>query len=236
MSDNAKTILVVAAHPDDEVLGCGATIARRVREGATAHVLFVTGGVAGRYADPSAESGAIRAAQEAVRADAKTAAGILGFASCRFLDFPDNRLDTAARQDIAHAIDGVIEEARPDTLFTHHPGDYNWDHGIVFDAVMMAARVNPGEHAPARLYTFEVPSSTERAAPDPHRAFAPNVYVDVAATFGAKLAAMDAYRTERRDAPHPRSAGGLDALARKRGFEAGLKYAEAFCLVREIKR
>ncbi|MCZ7587136.1 MAG: PIG-L family deacetylase [Deltaproteobacteria bacterium] len=229
-------ILVVAAHPDDEVLGCGGTVGAATSRGAEAHLLILANGIAARYEDVKAHAEEINAAQAALREDAAKAAKILGFASHAILDFPDNRLDTVARMGLAHAIDGVIEKIRPGTIYTHHPGDYNWDHTACFDAVMMAARPSPGEHAPARLLTFEVLSSTERAWQNAADAFHPNVYVDIARGIDKKKLAMKTYRSEHRDYPHPRSLEGIEYLARKRGLEIGVEYAEAFHLVREIAK
>ncbi|MCB9477461.1 MAG: PIG-L family deacetylase [Deltaproteobacteria bacterium] len=229
-------MLVVAAHPDDEILGCGGTVAVRVDQGWTAHLMIVASGIAGRFADPSAHQEEFAEQRVALEHNARRAASTVGFSTTRFLNLADNRLDTVPRQNIAHAIDSLIDEVRPDTIYTHHPGDYNWDHGVVFDAVMMAARHSPGEFAPTELYTFEVGSSTERAAPFANRAFLPNTYVDISAGIERKKAAMQIYESEYRPYPHPRSVEGLEYSARKRGLDVGLEYAEAFCLIRRVER
>jgi N-acetylglucosamine malate deacetylase 1 len=233
--DTGETILVVAAHPDDEVLGCGATMALRAAQGFSVHLAVVATGAAGRFAEPAKHQAEIQAQRAALREEMDFAARILEFASVRCLDFPDNRLDTVSRMDIAHALDRVIEEIHPAVIYTHHPGDYNWDHTLVFDAVMMAARVSPGEFSPREIYAFEVLSATERAWREPSRAFHPNVWVDVARTIEKKKLALKQYRSEYRDYPHPRSAEGIEYLARMRGLEVGLEYAEAFELIRSVE-
>ncbi len=232
-SNRDKTILVVAAHPDDEVLGCGATVALRVKLGCAAYCLICATGIASRYAggdDPK-----IKDEIAALRKDMSQVSGVIGFSDIEALDFPDNRLDTVSRQDIADEIKKRVERIRPDVIYTHHPGDYNWDHGRVFDAVMMAARHSPGEYAPSRIYCFEVPSATERARRHPASAFCPNTFVDVHATIDAKKLAMKHYQSECRPYPHPRSNEGIEYWARKRGLEVGLEYAEAFELVRSVE-
>lgn len=217
-----QTLLVAAAHPDDEVLGCGATVRRLVDQGWAAQLVLFTGGRPGGEGDLEAER---RAASE-----------VLGFSGCDAFDYPDNRLDTVGRMDLANALREVLVRERPSLLFTHHPGDYNWDHSRVFDAVMMAARASPGDPTPDEIWSFEVPSSTERAFQRAESAFCPNIYIDVADTFAHKARALACYASEIRDAPHPRSVAGVEALARKRGSEVGLDVAEAFALVRRIDR
>jgi len=233
-ADPGRTLLVVVAHPDDEVLGCGATVALRVTQGWAAHLLVMATGAASRHADSSDTNPLVAQEVAELRADLERSSAQLGFQSVRALDFPDNRLDVVSRMDLTMAIDEVLEATRPDLVLTHHPGDYNWDHTRVFDAVMMAARSSPGEFAPQEIWAFEVPSSTERAWQTAERAFHPTVYVDVGTTIELKKQALACYRTESRPYPHPRSVEGLEYLARKRGLEVGLAHAEAFALVRRI--
>lgn len=228
-------ILVVAAHPDDEILGCGATVALRVEQGAEAHVVYVATGVTARYAPGDADSPSVQEELARLKIESARAAQVIGFSSQRFLDFPDQRLDTVSRTDIARALDAILDELRPDVVYTHHSGDYNWDHTAVFDAVLMAARSSAGEFAPREIYSFEVASSTERAAPRAESAFLPNVYVHVARTIDKKKLAMRYYENEARPYPHPRSVEGIEYTARRRGLEVGLDYAEAFCLVRRVE-
>lgn len=234
MSSAKKKILVVAAHPDDEVLGCGATVALRRRQGWEIHLLIMTKGLIGREKSEG-EREKFREAIAKLQAEMEAAGEILGFSSVENLDFPDNRMDAVSRMDVAHAIKGKIDSVRPDAIFTHHPGDYNWDHTRTFEAVMMAARASPGEFLVREIYAFEVLSSTERSWQTATYAFMPTVYVDVKETIETKKKAMRAYETECKPYPHPRSVEGVEFLARKRGSEIGIEYAEAFALVRRIE-
>ena len=229
-------ILVVAAHPDDEVLGCGAAVRSLVDKGWSAHLIIMTGGVGGRHSSQDNDSDAVRTAQNNVRKQAKQAAKIIGFSDWDFFDFPDNRMDIVSRADLAQAIRSVIEKTQPCLVFTHHPGDYNWDHAQTFDAVMMAARPNPPEFSPMEIRTFEVLSSTERSWQTGDRAFHPNLFVDVKRTIDAKKRALQCYKSEYRDYPHPRSVEAIEYLSRKRGNEVGLEYAEAFHIVRKVEK
>ena len=230
-----KAILVIAAHPDDEVLGCAATIALRVKNGASAHLLTLTGGLGGRKSDQALANEISTTETQELQKQMKSAADLVGYSSVTALNFPDNRMDTVSRMDVSHSILEVLKKVRPDVIYTHHPGDYNWDHTIVFDAVMMAARSSPGEFAPKEILCFEVLSSTERSWQHPSRVFCPNVYVNVAATIEIKKKALELYRTEYRNYPHPRSSEGQEFLARKRGNEVGIEYAEAFHLIRRVE-
>jgi LmbE family N-acetylglucosaminyl deacetylase len=230
-----NSLLIVAAHPDDEVLGCGATVRRMVSKGWQAHLVLFTGGVGGRHGADSAGSTAVQAEQENLRNQTRRAAEVIGLSKITMLDFPDNRMDTVGRNDLALALRPIVDDLKPSIVFTHHPGDYNWDHGRVFDAVMMAARPNPPEFMPEEVRTFEVLSSTERAWQEPSRVFLPNLYVDITATIDMKKLALRYYQSECRPYPHPRSIEAVEYLARKRGNEVGLKYAEAFHVVRKVE-
>jgi len=232
---NENRLLVVAAHPDDEVLGCGATVRRLVDQGWAAHLVTMTAGVSGRYGSDEDAPDSIRSEQENLRQQMQNAADIIGFSHIDSFDFSDNRMDTVSRADLAHSIRPVIESVQPKLVMTHHPGDYNWDHTRTFDAVMMAARPNPPEFAPQEIRTFEVLSSTERAWQEASRAFHPNLYVDVAATLEAKKQALLRYESELRPFPHPRSIEAIENLAGRRGNEVGLLYAEAFHIVRKLE-
>jgi LmbE family N-acetylglucosaminyl deacetylase len=236
VSEDPKRLLVVAAHPDDEILGCGATVRLRVNRGWTARLVILTSGVTGRIAGVAALGSEAAAEQAELFGQMRRAGEVVGFAATTVLDFPDNRMDTVSRMDVAHALTPHIQCYRPDLVITHHPGDYNWDHTATFDAVMMAARPNPPDHSPAEIWTFEVLSSTERAWQDPSRAFHPNLFVDVASTIDQKKLALMYYRNESRPYPHPRSIEALEYLARRRGNEVGMVYAEAFHVVRRLER
>ncbi|NQV82499.1 MAG: PIG-L family deacetylase [Rhodospirillales bacterium] len=229
-----KSLLVVAAHPDDEVLGCGATVRLLVDDGWQAHLVLMTHGIGGRH-DSGEDTPEIIEAKTQLAGQTDAAAAELGFATVTRFDFPDNRMDTISRMDLSHSIRAVVEKERPYLVLTHHHGDYNWDHGQTFEAVMMACRRDPTEFSPHEIRTFEVPSSTERGAKLPDRVFCPTIYTDVAATIAVKKRALQCYAGEYRPYPHARSVEGLEYLARQRGIEAGLEYAEAFQLIRKIE-
>ena len=223
--------LVIAAHPDDEVLGCGGTIARLAKEGHNVCVAILGEGITSRRArrNPAADLLALGR----LRRSARKAAAILGTEEPTLLDFPDNRFDTVPFLDIVKAIERVKDRLRPSTIYTHYWGDLNIDHRLTAQAVITASRPLSGESV-RRILAFEVPSSTEWAPPAPTSWFAPNVYTDIAGTFQDKIAAMAAYRSEVRDYPHPRSLEAIHVQTQYRGMQAGLEHAEAFVLIREI--
>jgi len=229
-----KSLIVVAAHPDDEVLGCGATVRQMVDRGWTANLLIMTNGIGGRFSDT--QDPAIRRAQQDLMQQSKQAAALVGFSAVAYGGFEDNRMDVISRADLSHKVREHVAAWQPDLVFTHHPGDYNWDHTATFDAVMMACRPNPPEFSPSEIRTFEVLSSTERAWQSPDRAFHPNLFIDVKSTIETKKEALRAYQMEYREYPHPRSVEAIEYLSRKRGNEIGVEYAEAFQLVRKLER
>jgi LmbE family N-acetylglucosaminyl deacetylase len=230
MSEPAASALVVAAHPDDEVLGCGGTIARLAQAGDTVHVAILGEGITSRHAS-RAEADASELAE--LRETSRRAADRLGVAELYHYDLPDNRFDSVALLDVVKIVEELIERIRPRTVFTHHPGDVNVDHEVLHRAVLAATR--PMEGTPVReVLAFEVPSSTEWAFGQ-LATFRPCVFYDVTATLDAKLEAMQLYEGESRVSPHPRSPESLEALARQRGTAVGVQAAEAFELVRTIR-
>jgi LmbE family N-acetylglucosaminyl deacetylase len=228
-----QKLLVIAAHPDDEVLGCGAYMRLKTQQNWQCKVVIITQGIAGRLSTTASNEACD--AQQQLHAESLRAANVLGVGEVIHMTFPDNRLDTVSRNDIALEIAPIVQSYQPQLVITHHPGDYNWDHTRVFDAVMMAARANYPDYTPSAIWTFEVPSSTERAWQSPQRSFHPNIFIDVSKTIDQKKLAMQYYASEYRDYPHPRSIEAIEYLARKRGNEVGLAYAEAFQLVRHIE-
>jgi N-acetylglucosamine malate deacetylase 1 len=233
MSDESArgTILVVAAHPDDEVLGCGATLARLSGSGRPIHVLLMADGESAR--SNTAGASGVDAAVAARRDAARHAAEVLGCASVTTLSMPDNRMDRLEILDVVQQIEECMRLHRPSVVFTHHFGDVNVDHRIVHEAVITACRPQPAHHV-QRLLFFEVASSTEWRPAGSGQAFCPNYFVDVTATLPKKLEALDAYRSELRPFPHPRSFEAITALARWRGASVGVEFAEAFMLGREL--
>ena len=221
----SEKILVIAAHADDEALGCGGTIARHVAEGCSVHVVFMADGVTSR---PEAEPGARQARLVAAR----QAQAILGVRQTRSLGLPDNRMDTLPLLEVVQQLEPIIEEVRPHLVYTHHHGDLNVDHRITHQAVLTACRPVPG-HSVKEIRCFEVLSSTEWGAPA-FTPFEPDIFVDISAYMDVKYAALTAYGEEMRDVPHSRSAAHAEVLARHRGHCVGLQAAEAFTLIRKI--
>ncbi|MCJ7656088.1 MAG: PIG-L family deacetylase [Dehalococcoidia bacterium] len=227
----SKLILVIAAHPDDEVLGCGATIAKHALEGDKVCCLILGEGITSRY---DQRGDASRKKLKQLKSEAKQATQILGVKKISFRDFPDNRFDSVPLLDIVKVVEDFVSKLQPDVIYTHHGGDLNIDHQIVHRAVLTAAR--PLENCPVKeIYTFEVPSSTEWAFQQFEPAFHPNVFVDITETLEIKVQALQIYESEARPFPHPRSPEALRAIARRWGSVVGLEAAEAFQLVRSIR-
>ncbi len=226
-----RPVLVVAAHPDDEILGCGGTAARLVHEGREVYFAILGEGITSRHenreaADPERSS--------LLHRHARAAAAAVGVKDVFLYKLPDNRLDTVPLLQVVKIVEDVIEKLKPEIIYTHHPGDLNVDHGVIHRAVLTATRPMAGQ--PVReIYAFEVPSSTEWAFGSLQPAFRPNVFVDVSATLDTKIAAMACYETETREFPHPRSTETLRAAAMRWGSVAGCNAAEAFELVRSIR-
>lgn len=222
-------VLVVAAHPDDEVLGCGGTIARLAREGHPVHVMLIADGESSRD-DFSNSSDLIDARGHA----AHRAGEALGCASVTIHALPDNQLDSVTILSVAKLIEAKIAEVRPHTVFTHNATDVNVDHKIVHEAILAACRPQPG-HSVRRLYFFEVASSTEWRPPGSAIQFSPNYFVELTdEDRRRKTAALEAYHLEMRAFPHPRSIEATEALAKWRGATVGVHSAEGFVLGREI--
>lgn len=225
-----RSILIVAAHPDDEVLGCGATIAK-LSKSQKVHILILGEGHTSRQ---MIRGKRVKAAVERLRTSARAAASVMGAASVMLEWFPDNRFDEVPLLNIVKRVESVIQKISPETIYTHHPGDLNIDHRITFQAVLTASRPVPGSRV-KNLYTFEIPSSTEWAFQQLQPVFKPNVFVDVSKTIDVKIKAMAQYESETRPFPHPRSPEALRTIARRWGTVVGLEYIEAFELVRSVR-
>ena len=217
-------VLVVAAHPDDEVLGAGGTAARRSAAGDRVVVVILGEGATSRGDGADSQAAVAR-----LRQQAGAAGEVLGIDEIRFADLPDNRFDSVDLLDIVRVVEGHLADTGPTTVLTHHPGDVNVDHRLTFEAVLAATRPQPGGTVRSVL-SFEVPSSTDWAfgsiAP-----FRPTVFVDITDTLTAKLAALDVYADEARPAPHARSRDAVDHAARRWGSTVGVDAAEPFQLV-----
>jgi LmbE family N-acetylglucosaminyl deacetylase len=214
-------VLAIAPHPDDETIGAGGTIARHAAQGDEVLLCIVTQA----YSPPWPEG-----IVETMRWQVETAGKILGIKRTFFLGFPTVKLNTVPNAELTSALQKVVDEVRPEVVYTSSAGDVNQDHRIVFEATLVATRPLPGS-AVRRVLCYEgSPSGRFGNAP-----FAPNVFADIEAFLDKKLEAMKCYQTELQEPPHPRSLAGLELIARERGHSVGLGAAECFQLVREIR-
>jgi|TARA_Y100000758_G_scaffold298533_1_gene259883 LmbE family N-acetylglucosaminyl deacetylase len=223
-------ILIVAAHPDDEVLGCGGTMARYA-EDHEVHVLILGEGLTSRLDDR--ERTEVEPLEQ-LRADGTKASQLLGVSSIEFGGLPDNQFDQVPLLQIIKILESKIRTVQPGAIYTHHSGDLNVDHGLTCRAVLTATRPGIG-HPVQDVFSCEIRSSTEWAFQQVTPIFRPNVFVDISATIGAKIKAMECYVTESRPSPHPRSPESLRAIAKYWGSVIGCEYAEAFELIRSLR-
>ena len=222
----SRVVLVVAAHADDEVLGCGGSIARHVALGDIVHVVFMADGVSSR--SQSTEK------QLALRNEgAEKASGLLGVTTTTYLALPDNRMDSLPLIDIVQSLEKIIAKIQPEVVYTHHYGDLNVDHRLTHQAVMTSCRPQPGSCI-REILAFEVLSSTEWQSPG-LTPFVPNVFIDVSDYLDKKMEALTAYDLEMKKAPHSRSRDNVVHLARYRGHSVGLFAAEAYMQIRRIE-
>ena len=230
MNLSART-LVVAAHPDDEVLGCGATMARIASNGGIVQTIFLADGESSRF--PVSEIGAPKVVERilARKYAASSAATILGSLPPKFLDLPDNRMDMVPMLEIAKIIEEEIAIFKPLQVITHFSGDLNVDHQKVHEAVLIATRPQ-GESCVGEVICFELPSSTEWRPPGSGLPFSPNLFINVEGFENQKFSALAAYETEMRAFPHPRSSEAILALMKWRGASSNLALAEAFIMSR----
>jgi len=222
-------ILLIAAHPDDEVLGCGGTIAK-LSSNNDIYTLILGEGITSRNISEEEKKKKLKE----LKKQSAEANKLLGVKRVFFENFPDNKFDTIPLLDIIKSIEKVIQKIKPVEIFTHHYGDLNIDHQLTHRAVLTAVRPD-GSPIVKKILSFEVLSSTEWNYQNQNNIFTPNIYIDISETLNKKLEAMKVYTSEIRDYPHPRSLEGIKILAQKRGLEAGLKFAEAFMLIREIE-
>ncbi len=224
-------ISIIAAHPDDEVLGCGGTIARLAGEGHEVSVTILGEGISSRY---DQRGDADHEEIEKLHRCSREVAKVLGVRDISIDNFPDNRFDTVPLLDIVKTIEGSLEKSKPDCVFTHHNSDLNMDHVIVHRATLIATR--PTQDTPVKtVLSYEVPSSTEWSFQKTEKTFHPSVFIDIGVTLDTKIRAMESYDGERREFPHPRSPEALRAIAFRWGSVAGLGAAEAFELIRHIR-
>ncbi len=228
-----KKILIVVAHPDDELLGLGATMNKLINEfQVQTQVLILGEGITSRSDKRDTElwGKALSVHKENIG----KAQALIGYHKITTFDFPDNRFDTVSLLDLIKVIEKEKTNFKPEVIFTHHGGDLNIDHQRTFEAVITACRPMAGEMV-KKIVTFETPSGTEwRASTDP-RHFIPNLFVSVSKNnLDAKIKGMESYEFEKREYPHPRSPQALKIQAQRWGITVGCEYAEAFCLIRSI--
>lgn len=228
-----KKILVIVAHPDDELLGLGATMNRLINEyNIETRVVILGEGITSR--SDVRDTKKWKEELDNHRRNILQAQEAIGYHSVGIYDFPDNRFDTVPLLDIIKTIEKEKKDFDPEVIFTHHGGDVNIDHQRTFEAVITACRPMEGENVKSIL-TFETPSGTEwRASSDP-RHFVPNFFVSVNhENIQSKIKGMESYEYEKRNYPHPRSPLALKILAQQRGLMVGKEYAEAFMIIRFI--
>lgn len=224
-----KKVLVIAAHPDDEVMGLGGTIAKLSAQGVECHLLIVTDGSSSQYR----ESNHLGEIIEAKKIETKNCADTLGFRSIHYGELPDMKLDTIPHIVINQVIERVIDEVQPDTVFTHFWGDVNRDHQEVYKSTLVAVRPVMGQVV-KDLYCYRVPSSTEWTPNKADTMFMPNYFVNIEKYAEQKYKAFACYSTELREYPHPRSVEYLRETDKAAGIRIGLLAAEEFVLLRKL--
>lgn len=227
-----RNILVVAAHPDDEILGCGGTMARHARSGDRVHVLILAEGLTSRNW-PAPVSSADQRALVELQKIARKANSAVGVKDVEFGGFPDNRMDSLDLLTVVKRVEQSISRVNPDIVYTHHAGDVNVDHQIASKATMTATRPIPG-HPVKRLLFFEVVSSTHWQT-SKRAGFYPSWFQDISSTLDSKIKALKVYEREMRPWPHARSYKAVQSLAEWRGSTAGLAAAEGFEVGRVIE-
>jgi len=221
MRDKKNTVLVIAAHPDDELLGCGGTVALHTKNGDDVYSLIVCEGESVRYSNQNVNQ----------KNSTTEAAKVLGVKDVRMLDYPDQKLDTFNITEIIQSIEAVVREIKPNIIYTQFGGDVNRDHELLFKAAMVATR--PTEKYIEAVFAFDTASSTEWGYP---RSFIPDLWVDIQQTLDVKLQAMACYKSELCDYPHPRSLEGLKYKAHAWGNQCCLDAAEVFMTIRRVSR
>jgi LmbE family N-acetylglucosaminyl deacetylase len=223
-------ILVIAAHPDDEILGQGGTVRKIADNGGECYCLILGEGLTSRN---QARDMTNKIDLRELKNDTIESSKIIGYKEVFFADLPDNRFDSIDLLDIIKKVEEKIDKIKPDVVLTHFYGDLNIDHRITFEAVMTACRPI-GMNSVKQVICFETLSSTEWSFGKVNTTFNPNYFVNITETLKKKIDAMACYKSELRDYPHPRSLESLEISAKKWGTVIGCKYAEAFEIVRKI--
>ncbi|MBN1548047.1 MAG: PIG-L family deacetylase [Syntrophaceae bacterium] len=230
INEKKLNILVVAAHPDDEVLGCGGTIAKYAKEGWRVSIVILGEGISSRY---ESRSDADTSQLDNIKETSKGVAKLLGAAEVMHHDLPDNRFDTVPLLDVVKLIEDHVQRIKPQIVFTHHSGDLNVDHSVVARATLSAVRPIRGT-AVRTLLAYEVPSATDWSFGSLGAQFSPNTFYDIGGQLELKLKAMSMYESELRPFPHPRSIQAIQAAAVRWGAVAGIQAAEAFQIVHNV--
>lgn len=227
-----KRVLMVAAHPDDEILGAGGVMAKYIHEGHEVYAVILGEGQTSRF---DKRENALSEDVLALHRDSLAAGNIIGFQKMYFENLPDNRFDELALLDIIKIIEKYLRQIKPHIVYTHHGGDLNIDHRRTYEAVLTATRPVHGSGV-EELYTFETLSSTEWNFGNAQNGFVPNVFCDIRDYIDQKCDAMGQYVSELCNFPHPRSIEGIRTKARMWGSVAGLQYAGAFQLIRKVEK
>lgn len=225
-----KTVLIVVAHTDDETLGMAGTIYKHSQKGDRVYSISMTNGVGSRNMHEDIEIEIEKRIESALRAS-----DILGFKWLGGGSFPDNEMDTVSMLSVTKKIEEAKATIKPDIVYTHNGADLNIDHRIVSQAVLTAFRPQP-EETWEELRAFEIPSSTDYGHKSITGRFEPNLFIDITKSWKKKREALACYQQELRTQPHSRSYNGIEVLAKIRGAQSGLEYAEAFETIRSIER
>lgn len=219
-----ETVLVIAPHPDDEVLGCGGTIAKHVDQGDAVYVVIVTKGMPPVFSPESVEK---------VRSECREADKFLGVKETVFLDFPAARMEEVPRHELNNAFVEIISKLKPDVVYLPHRGDMQLDHKMTVDAAMVSLRPRY-EHIVRRIYCYETLSETGWDIPNTVNEFIPNAYIDIGDYLDKKVSAMSMFTTQVTEFPNARSLEAIRALAVYRGTTVKMRAAEAFMVIREL--
>ncbi|WP_304634742.1 PIG-L deacetylase family protein [Pseudoalteromonas sp.] len=223
-----KNLLVVAPHADDEILGCGGTIAKYIEAGKQVFVAVMTNASVG--APELFDTEAINV----IRTEAKRSHALLGVIETIYYDFPAPQLEQYPQYKIASALNQLIREKNIDTLFIPHKGDLHLDHGVVYNACLVAARPVPGQSV-KNIFAYETLSETEWGHPSPDAVFIPRKFITLSEqNFAQKIAAMECFSSQLKEFPHTRSLKAIEHLGAIRGATVGALYAEAFDIIRSI--
>ena len=225
-----KNILVLAAHADDDALGCGGTLAKLANQGCKIHATYFTDGVSSRKDKKKIKEKILNRKKHSLEASK-----ILGIKSVKNFLYPDNKLDAVPLIKIIRNIESVINRIKPEIIFTHYENDLNVDHQIINRATITATRPKPKSKI-NQILLFETLSSSEwKFTNKKKNIFNPNYFVDIQKTINTKIKALKCYKDEILKWPHPRSIKGVQNLAMYRGQTVGIKFAEAFYLLRQTK-